>query len=125
MSGINVFIRRNDFDLAIKTCDSSDSHVHYRNGSYLNIDNAILRDNKGSSNLIFQENNAIPNGANSVIDHILWITWYLPMRRGMSGHPHGKASFGFLTQIINRKTLPWLVIGLAVLVSLLKGGGLF
>jgi hypothetical protein len=125
MSGIKVFILRNDFDVVIKTLDSSDSHVHYRNGSYLNIDNAILRDDNGMSNLLFQEGNAIPKGASSVIDYILWITWYLPMRRGMSGHPHGRPSFEFLKQIINLKTLPWLIVGLAILVSLLKGGGVF
>lgn len=125
MGGINIVILRRDFEIARTKIKSSDNHAHYGNGSYLNIENAITKDAKNEPVLIFQEGIADPKGATDVGKHVLHDTWLLPTMRGMHNKPHHRASFGFLTEIINRKNLPWIVVGLALLAALLKGGGIF
>jgi len=123
MGGINIVILRRDFEIARTKINSADTHAHYGNGSYLNIENAIVKNTMLEPMLMFQEGIAPPKGATDVEKHILHDTWLLPTMRGMHNKPHHRPSFGFLKEIINRKTLPWLIIGLAVLASLLKGGG--
>ena len=146
MGGINVLILRRDFTIAKKKINSKESHVHFGNGSYLNMENGILIQNyKEPPVLIFQEGNAVPKSATvpkgtitdtnistevknpsqvqNPLENIKWGTWYVPMLRGLNRQHHGKgnlmASFG---KIFNLKTLPFWIIGLAVLAQLLAGG---
>lgn len=142
MTGINVLILRRDFTLAKKKINSNASHIHFGNGSYLNMENGILttQNHKAPPVLIFQEGNAIPKGAINAtnatkistgaessqqthpLENVKWGTWYIPMLRGLNRQRHGRghliASFG---KIINLKTLPFWFIGLAVLAQFLGG----
>lgn len=137
--GINVLMLRRDFTIAKMKINSKESHVHFGNGSYLNMENGILttQDHKEPPVLIFQEGNAVPKGAASVaevsteaenpqrthpLENVKWGTWYIPMLRGLNRERHGRghlmASFG---KIFNLKTLPFWLIGGAVLAQLLGG----
>lgn len=147
MGGIKVLILRRDFTIAKKRINSKESHVHFGSGSYLNMENGILatQDYREPPVLIFQEGNAVPKGAAAVTDsptetgnptrgetpqqkqnpleNVKWGTWYIPMLRGLNRQHHGRgnllASFG---KIFNLKTLPFWIIGGAVLAQLLSGG---
>lgn len=144
MSGINVIILRRDFTIAKKKIDSKASHVHFGSGSYLNMEAGIMTTSKHGESpiMIFQEGNAVPKGATNVptgvgdptgieepqqaqkpLENVKWGTWYIPMLRGLNRQRHGRgdlmATFG---KIINLKTLPFWIIGLAVLAQLLSGG---
>ena len=122
MGGIKVWILRRDFRLVKKKLDSSASHLHYKNGSYLNIEQAILNKSvvdekidelKPDPILIFQEGNAFPKSAGEVYNNIEWELWRLPKERGMHGRTHGRGiGFG---RIFNMKTMPLIIIALAVL----------
>ncbi len=146
MSGINVLILRRDFTIAKKKIDSKASHVHWGSGSYLNMENGILatQDYREPPVLIFQEGNAVPKGATNAtniptevknptgaenpqqkqnpLENVKWGTWYIPMLRGLNRQHHGRgnlmATFG---KLFNLKTLPFWIIGLAVLAQLLGG----
>jgi len=147
MRGINVLMLRRDFTIAKMKINSKESHVHFGNGSYLNMENGILatQDYKEPPVLIFQEGNAVPKGAVGIakvstennnppkgessqqtqhpLENVKWGTWYIPMLRGLNRQHHGRgnliASFG---KLFNLKTLPFWIIGLAVLSQLLAGG---
>ncbi|NVM22256.1 MAG: hypothetical protein HWN68_10815 [Desulfobacterales bacterium] len=144
MGGINVLILRRDFTVARKKVNSKESHVHFGNGSYLNMEGGILttQNFKEPPVLIFQEGNAVPQGVAKVpteapnptggesspqpqnpLENVKWGTWYIPMLRGLNRRHHGRgnliATFG---KLINLKTLPFWIIGLAVLAQLLSGG---
>lgn len=144
MRGINVLMLRRDFTIAKMKINSKESHVHFGDGSYLNMEKGILttQNHKEPPVLIFQEGNAVPKGAAKVstenknpteakspqqtqhpLENVKWGTWYIPMLRGLNRQHHGRgnlmASFG---KIVNLKTLPFWLIGGAVLAQLLMGG---
>lgn len=147
MGGINVMMLRRDFTIAKMKINSKASHVHFGNGSYLNMENGILTTQNYNDPpvLIFQEGNAVPRSAANdakvstetknptkaenphqtqhPLENVKWGTWYIPMLRGLNRQHHGRgnlmASFG---KLFNLKTLPFWVIGLAVLSQLLLGG---
>lgn len=144
MSGINVVILRRDFTIAKKKIDSKASHVHFGSGSYLNMEGGILttKDYNDSPVLIFQEGNAVPKGVakapvnapnpaagekpqqvQNPLENVKWGTWYIPMLRGLNRQRHGRGNLmAIFKQVVNLKTLPFWVIGLAVLAQLLGGG---
>lgn len=147
MSGINVVILRRDFTIAKKKIDSKASHAHFGNGSYLNMEGGILatQSYKDPPVLIFQEGNAVPKSATKApaevgnpgtenpqqaqnpLENVKWGTWYIPMLRGLNRQHHGKALLDFknLGKWFNMKTLPFWIIGLALLAHFLSGGQLF
>lgn len=146
MRGINVLILRRDFTIAKMRINSKESHVHFGNGSYLNMESGILttQDYREPPVLIFQEGNAVPKCAVSIakvsteiknpteakspqqtqhpLENVKWGTWYIPMLRGLNRQHHGRgnlmASFG---KLFNLKTLPFWLIGGAVLAQFLGG----
>ncbi len=147
MGGINVLILRRDFTVAKKKINSKESHVHFGNGSYLNMEGGILTTQNYNEPpvLIFQEGNAVPKGvANAAkvptgvenpaeakkpqqvqnpLENVKWGTWYIPMLRGLNRQRHGRGNLmAIFKQVVNLKTLPFWVIGLAVLAQLLSGG---
>lgn len=140
MSGINVIMLRRDFTIAKMKIDSKASHVHFGNGSYLNMENGILttQNHKEPPMLIFQEGNAVPKGAASIakvstdaknpqqthpLENVKWGTWYIPMLRGLNRQHHGRGNLiASLGKIFNIKTILFWIIGLAVLSQLLTGG---
>lgn len=138
MSGIRALILRRDFTIVKKRINSGASHVHYGKGSYLNMDGAILTtsDYNNPPVLIFQEGNAVPKGViqpqqvqpqqvqpQNSLENVKWETWYIPMLRGLNRQHHGRGLFNIdFKKWFNLKTLPFWLIGLAVLAQLLTGG---
>lgn len=144
MSGIRVIILRRDFTLARKKIDSKASHVHWGSGSYLNMEAGILATQKRDEPpvLLFQEGIATPKGVAKTptrtedlanierpqeplnpLEAVKWNSWYLPMLRGLNRQHHGRGNLmAIFKQVVNLKTLPFWVIGLAVLAQLLSGG---
>ncbi|MBA7660851.1 hypothetical protein ES703_68857 [subsurface metagenome] len=147
MGGINILILCRDFTVTKKKVNSTESHVHFGNGSYLNMEGGILATQNYNEPpvLIFQEGNAVPKGVISTtktpteikkptktedpqqvqnpLENVKWGTWYIPMLRGLNRQHHGRgnlmANFG---KMFNLKTLPFWIIGMAVLAQLLGGG---
>lgn len=126
MSGLQSIILRRDFTLSKKKSNSSESHIHYRGGSYLIMEGVILKskDMKQPPVLIFQEGIGVPKGIKSIstatqiesahpLENVKWDTWYVPMLRGLNRQKHGKG-LG-LGKIFNRKTIVWWIVGLALL----------
>jgi len=134
MGGIRVLMLRRDFTVAKKKINSNASHAHYGNGSYMNMESGILttQNPKDPPVLIFQEGNAIPKGVPPIakvptegknqprergpMENVKWGTWYIPMLRGLNRQRHGRGNLtAIFKTLFNLKTLPFWVIGLAVL----------
>lgn len=140
MGGIRVFFLCRDFTLTRKLVGSKTNHTHHGNGSYLNKGDSILKtqDRNNPPVLIFEEGNAVPiDGApKSVVkivndtdksqsrstphplESIKWETWYHPMLRGLNRQRHKRGDMG-LGRIFNLKTLPFWLIGFALLINYL------
>lgn len=128
---------RRDFTVTKMKIDSKSSHVHFGNGSYLNMESAILGQSyKKPPVLIFQEGNAVPRGIASIpktstepstpqqtqnpLENVKWETWYIPMLRGLNRQHHSRVSLNF-GKFFNLKTLPFWLIGFALLVHFVGG----
>lgn len=138
MGGIRVLMLRRDFTVTKMKFNSSANHVHFGKGSYLNMESAILaRGHKKPPVLIFQEGNATPKGFAKIatepkepkesqqkqnpLENVKWDTWYIPMLRGLNRQHHSRFSLNF-GKIFNKKTLPFLIIGFALLLHFASGG---
>jgi len=143
MSGINVLMLQRDFTLSKKKVSSNASHVHFGRGSYLNMEKGIrtTQDCNAPPVLIFQEGNAVPKGAIDIpevptekgnprqtqqiqhpLENVKWGAWYIPMLRGLNRQHHGGTDFmAIFKQLVNLKTLPFWLIGFALLSQFLGG----
>jgi hypothetical protein len=116
-----AFILRKDFELKIKkNIYSWENHFHYRDGSYLNVANAIktkeLPNNKVESYLIVQEGNTIPIGCQNSIEQLIIEGWLTPVFQGMQGRPHRKTTDW--RKYLTFKNLLILAVAIAIIAGL-------
>ena len=121
MPDLDVIILCANMDEKHKTMASHESHVHYGDGCYLNILGAGLKDPKGIAPpfLLFQEGNAIPKAAQRADDDLIEKTFTVPQLKAV-GSVHGGPGINW-GKYINLKTIPFIILGVAVLAYLLSG----
>jgi len=123
MGGLDVWILRGDMTLKKKSMASDESHIHHGDGCYLNIMGSGLKDPEGKTPpvLLFQEGNTVPKGAQRSGDDLMEKVFTVPDLKATAKASRGGSGINW-GKYFNLKTLPFILIGIAVLAYFATGG---
>lgn len=122
MPKLDVIILCSNMELKKEKMSSSDTHLHYKHGCYLNIMGSGLKSPDGMTPpfLLFQEGNTLPFACERADDDLMEKTYTVPRLRAVAKARGGTGLN--LGKYLNVKTLPIIFIALIILWAFATGG---